>query len=478
MRNMAISINERLTKRYLNMHTNMNTDMNTDIGTLPLGRLLLRFAAPAFAGMLSAALYNVVDRIFVGQMIGRDGLAAIALVFPAMLICLSLAMLVGIGTASRVSIMLGEQRPEEAESALGTSLALSCLFSAILVAAGYIFCGEILIFSGASARMLGPSSSYLRIVLIGLPFAFVSFVLSNLVRAAGAPNFAMGTQLIGAVANIALDALFVVTFGMGIDGAAVATVLSQIVSCAWAAWFFFTKRSPIRIRARCVKTFAPATIRRILSVGAPSGFVEMNFALVNMLLTYTIGVHGGDLAVSATGIYTSLDSLLFLPALSIGEACMPIIGFNYGAGKLDRVLGIVRLGLIATTAFYIASFALIMFAGEGLVSIFVSDDAPLTELAVSAMRISNCGIAFFGLIIMNASFHQGLGRGREAMIASGIRYVVFMWLPLIILPRWFGVYGAWASYPISDICGGLVAAPFMIHQWKAISRQAKAAARG
>lgn len=427
----------------------------------PLPRLLAGFALPALGGMLANALYNIVDRIFVGQTIGRSGLAAIALAFPCMLISFSLSLMLGAGAASRVSIKLGERKTDDAERALGASFAMACAGGVVLASAALIYCREILAISGASEQMMGTAEAYLRIVLVGVPFQFVGSVLANEIRAAGSPSYAMGSQIVGALINIGLDAWFVLGLGMGVEGAAAATAVSQLLSFGWTVAWFFSRRAAIRLRARHIFRVDLASASRIISVGMPSCFVELNFALVNMFITNTVSFYGGDVAVSATGVYTSLDSLLFLPGLAIGEACQPIIGYNYGARRPERVLGTVRLGIIAATLFYLSSWAVIMLAAEWPIMLFVHADAELVEVSARAMRVSNIGIPLFGIITVSSSFMQGLGRGRDAMISSGIRYAVFLWIPLLIMPRLIGLYGAWGAFSVSDICGAIVAGWFI-----------------
>lgn len=435
-------------------------DSQLESATLP--HLLMRFAMPALGGMLANALYNIVDRIFVGQTLGRDGLAATALAFPCMLFFFSLSMMVGVGASSRVSIMLGQRRKDDAERALGTSVMMSAVMGVLLTAVVSVFCRDVLVLSGASGDMLKLAYPYLSIVLYGAPFHFAGAALSSQIRAAGSPSYAMGSQVLGAIINIALDAWFVLALGMGIRGAAAATAISQFVSFVWTAAFFLSSRQPIRLKARYVFTFDRHIVGRIASVGLPSCFVEINFAFVTATITSTVSRYGGDIAVSATGVYTSLDSLLFLPGMSLGEACQPIIGYNYGAGRYDRVIGTVKLTLEVTTVLYLASTAAIMFAGEHLARLFVHGDPDLIALSAVAMRVSNIGLPLFGCIVVSSSFMQGIGLGRDAMISSAVRYILFLWVPLLSLPRYFGAYGAWGAFSVSDICGASVAMWFIM----------------
>lgn len=424
-------------------------------------RLVARFAAPALVGMLANALYNIVDRIFVGQVIGADGIAALALSFPCMLLFFSVAFLIGLGAASRISILLGEKRVRRAEQTLGNAFMMAFIASVLLWIAARFFFGPILYLSGASDKLYPMAASYLSIILYGIPFNVISFALSCQIRACGSPAYAMGSQIVGALANIVLDAWFVLGLGMGVQGAAIATVISQFLSLLWALSYFWLPRASLRFRLHFILNPDLETIKRILAVGTPACLVNLNFVFVHGMITNTSSRYGGDLAVSAIGIFMSLDSLLFMPAIAIQEACQPIIGYNYGAGKIDRVIAATKMGILACTVFYLISFALVMSKAELLVMMFNSSDEALIRLAAAGIRMANIGIPFMGVSLICTSFLQGLGRGREGLYLAFVRFGLFLWLPLFILPRYFGLFGAWGSFSVSDICGSIVAGIYL-----------------
>ena len=431
--------------------------------TESIPKLLTRFAGPALAGMLCNALYNIVDRIFVGQTVGAPGLGAIALAFPCMLFFLSVSFLVGMGAASRVSILMGEKKPERAEQTLGNATTMAIVLGIACWVLGRVFFRDILLLSGASEKLYPVAAAYLSIILYGVVFSIVSFALSCQIRAMGSPTYAMGSQAVGALANIVLDAWLVLGKDMGVEGAAIATVISQFFSMLWALSYFFRRQAVLKLRIRYLLSPDRVTLGRILAVGIPSCLVQLNFVLVHGMITNAASSHGGDLAVSATGIFMSLDSLLFMPAIAIAEACQPIVGYNYGAGKIERVVRTVKTGVLATTVFYCLSFAALMLFAEYMVMLFNSDDGELIALAARAVRFANVGIPVMGISVINTSFLQGLGKGREGLILAAIRFGLFLWIPLLVLPRYFGVYGAWGSFPVSDICGSVVSGLFMLY---------------
>ncbi|MDR1886039.1 MAG: MATE family efflux transporter [Synergistaceae bacterium] len=426
----------------------------------------MRFAGPALVGMLANALYNIVDRIFVGHATGALGIAAIAVSFPCMLLFISVGFLVGTGSASRISILMGERRISRAEQTLGNALSLALILGLALWFGSRLMFGHILRLSGASDTVYPMASSYLSTVLFGVVFSIVSFTLSAQIRACGSPVYAMGSQIVGAAVNIVLDALLVLRFEMGVEGAAIATVISQAISAVWAISYFWLPRAALRLRARYMLQLDRGTIARIFVVGVPSCLVNLNFVLVHGMITYTSNKYGGDLAVSATGIFVSLDSLLFMPAVAIADACQPIVGYNYGAGRIERAIAAARTGMFVTTAFYIASFIAIMSGAEFLVMMFNSTDEELITTTARAIRFGNACIPVMGVSLVASSFLQGLGMGREGMMLAIIKFGVFLWIPLLILPQHFGVYGTWGSFPISDASGAVASGLFMLHAIK------------
>lgn len=433
------------------------------MGTERIPRLLTRFALPALLGMLVDALYNIVDRIFVGQIVGASGIAAIALAFPCMMLFLAAALLIGTGAASRISILLGEKRGKTAEKTLGNAFLLTLLLSVSLWIFGRTFFREILLLSGASPTLYDEASEYLSIVMNGMFFFIISLSFSYQIRACGSPVYATASQVVGAAANILLDAWFILGLGMGIRGAALATVASQFLSMLWTLSYFCLPKATLKLRAKYIVHPDVSTWKRILAVGIPSCLIHFNFVFVHAVITNTSSQYGGDLAVSATGIFMSLDSLLFMPAIAISEACQPIIGYNFGSGRIDRIITTIKIGVLSCTVFYAASFLLLMLHAELLVMMFNSKDKELITLAARAVRIANMGIPVMGISLVCGALLQGLGRGREGLWLAFVRLGVLLWVPLVIFPKYFGVYGAWGSFMVSDFLGSAIAGWSILH---------------
>ena len=424
-------------------------------------RLLARFAVPATVGMIAIAVYNIVDRIFVGHTVGADGIAAIALGFPCMLFFFAFSILIGVGGASRVALQLGAKNERGARQTVGSVVFLCLVGGALFTAVGHASVEFILRASGASDALLPMSKEYLSIILWGVFFSTFSFAGSCVIRACGSPNYAMGTQLIGAMLNVVLDAWFVIRLDMGVEGAATATVISQGVSMLWVAAYFFTPRARIRLRAREIFVPNREAIARILAVGAPPFLMHLKFVIIQGLVNVSVAKYGGDLAVSSMGIIMSLDSLLFMPAVAIGEGTQPIVGYNYGARRFDRVRRAIKWSVAATTVFYILSFSAIYADAEFFVRMFNRSDRALIDLTARAMRVSYLGIPVMGLSIVTGFTLQGLGRARDGLVLSFIRFGLLLILPLAILPRFWGLLGVWGTFPLSDISGSAISCLYL-----------------
>ena len=437
---------------------NISGGVPLDEGSIP--KLLLGFVMPAVLGMLAGAVYNIVDRVFVGQFVGPNGLAAISTSFPTMLMMIACSLLVGVGGASRVAILRGARKQRPAEQALTHSIMMLAVMGAAFIVLSFFGLDAALRLSGASEQVLPMARTYLRIILIGAPLALIGFGINSLIRACGSPRWAMATQMIGAVANVILDALFIYYMNMGVAGAAWGTVIAQGISSAAGLAFFIWGDSPLKIRMHFLLRPKFKVVKKICAVGSAPFLVEFSFVIYMTVMNQLIHKYGGDLALSALGVFFSLDSLLFLPAMAIGEAAQPIIGYNYGARKPERVISTIKWALAMVTVFYIFSFTVAEVFTESLISIF-STSAELLAIGVPAMRIGYIGLIFFGMPIVTNSALQGLGKARASLLLSMARQVLFMYAPLFVLPKYFGIWGVWMSFPVGDISGCLIAALFL-----------------
>lgn len=423
-------------------------------------KLLIQFAAPSLAGMLAGAIYNMVDRIFVGHFVGSIGLAAITTTFPPMILLFAFSLLYGIGGSSRIAILRGAQRQKQAEHVLGQSIAMLIITGVIAIAIGIPFANPILRLTGTSDAVMPSAITYMRIIMLGAPFALLSVAFSSLIRACGAPRYAMWTQIIGAGANVVLDALFILHFKIGVAGAAWGTVCAQMLATALGFGYFATKSATLKIRLPFMLHIKLNVLRRIISVGIAPFLVEITFLVYITCMNRLMYTYSGDMGLSAVGVFFSIDSLLFLPAFSIGDAAQPIIGYNYGANLPKRAVEVIKRSLLLIVSFYVITSLSAEIFAEYLVRMF-STDPELIELAVPGMRLAYVGLPFFGVIIVTNAALQALGHARESVILSACRQLLFMFPPLFIFPIYFGVWGIWGAYPVGDVMGAIVASYFL-----------------
>jgi len=293
-------------------------DHAKQLGEGSLGTLLLKFSIPAIVGMTVSALYNIVDRIFVGRGVGSLAIAGITIGFPIMLIVMAFSMLVGMGATSLISIRLGEKKKEEAELIAGNALLLLIILSLSLSIPGLLFLTPLLKLFGASNEVLPYAGDYLRIILLGTVLFGISFGMNNFIRAEGNPHTAMYTMLIGAVANIVLDYYFIFILGLGIKGAALATVIAQGISALWVLYYFFFGRSVLKIQWKNLK-LEPLVIRSIFTIGFPPFAMQLVDSVKQVILLKSLGIYGGDLAIAAMGILFSISTILVMPVIGISQ---------------------------------------------------------------------------------------------------------------------------------------------------------------
>ncbi|MDD2452749.1 MAG: MATE family efflux transporter [Aminobacteriaceae bacterium] len=439
----------------------------SSLGEDRISKLVLRFSLPAIGGMLANALYNIVDRIFVGRTVGPSGIGAISVVFPFILLAISYGLLIGVGAGSLISISLGEKRRARAEKAMGNALVFFLGGSIALSLAGASFSGPILEISGGGGTLFPLAKEYMDIVVWGIPFSTAAFGFNFFIRAEGSPRYAMYSLLVGAFANILLDALLILVLDMGIRGAAIATVLSQVLSAAWAAAFYIRKRSILRFR---LKHMVPDSkiLGRIIAVGLSPFLTELSFTFVMALFNRLLRQYGGDLAISAMGIFFSLDSLLFLPVLGIAEGVQPIIGYNYGAGNGERTIASVKAAIWMGSFFFAGSFLLIVTVPEPLIRIFNADDPQLLSMAVRGIRIAYSGVLFASVSVIASHAFQAIGKARLGIFLTLSRHFLFILLPLYFLPPLLGTDGIWLSIPLSDLGGGIIGAWFLKREFRLI----------
>ncbi len=429
-------------------------ERETQLSESLIGKLLWKLSAPAMVGMLVVALYNLVDTIFVGRSVGVLGIAAIAIVFPINMLIMAIEQTIGIGGASFISRKLGERKMAETEMAFGNIFSLTIVSSLILSLVGLIFLKPILTAFGATDSILPLAVDYGWIIILGIPFFSFGMVGNTIVRSEGNAKIAMITMLVGAVLNTILDPIFIFGLGMGIKGAALATVLSQLVTALFILYYFIFGDSLLKFYWRNLK-LKFYIVKEIIAVGF-SSFVRMGAGSIGaVVLNHVLAFYGGDLAIGVFGIINRLLAFIFLPLIGIVQGMQPIIGYNFGARAIERVKETVNISIKLTTYSAILAFVILELFAEPILRIFTTDSEAI-RIGVPAMRIVALAFATIGFQVVTAGLYQAMGRAKESIFLSSLRQIILLIPLVIILPYFWGLLGVWISFPIADSVSGVI----------------------
>ncbi|MDR1958903.1 MAG: MATE family efflux transporter [Planctomycetaceae bacterium] len=447
------------------------TNKTDRIGTERIGKLLFDFSMPAIVGMLVNAVYNIVDRIYVGHQ-GDDGLAiaGITVVMPLMLALMAASMLIGIGANSLFSIRLGAGRRDEVEKIMGHAFLLLFLVPGIVIAVMFLFMDRILFDLLKTSETVYPyARTYLEIILYGGIFSAMGPGINHFIRSDGHPKTSMLTQILGAVINIILDPIFIFGFGWGIAGAAWATVISQFLSFVWVMGYFNSRFTPLRFRLREMKPEWKLTAT-IIAIGFAPAAMQTAIGLVNVLLNRALFHHGGDDAVTAMGIVYSILIIIIMPLLGLTQGMQPIVGFNYGAKKMDRVRKTYLTTVLSATLFVVVGFVFLQLFPRFFIAAFRNDEGDLMTLAVRCLRISTIFLPVVGFQITTSHFFQAIGKPIQGSVLSLSRQILFYIPILMILPPIFGVDGVFFAMPLADIGAAVFSSVIMWFEWQKLKR--------
>lgn len=436
-----------------------------------ISKLVWNYALPAIVGTMVNALYNIVDRIYIGQGVGALAISGLAITFPVMNLTGALGMLVGAGAASRISINLGKKNKQTAEEILGTSLVLTILLNAVFMTLFYIFLEPILYAFGATEATFPYAYDYLRVVLVGNVFISLCFSFNNMMRASGYPKKAMYTMLIGAILNVVLDPIFIYVFDMGIRGVAIATVISMFIGMLFVMHHFTQKSSVIRLRRKNIR-FNWKIVLAIISIGFSPFSMQIAASAVAVLMNTSLIKYGGDLAVGAFGIWNSFVMIIILLIIGLNQGTQPIVGYNYGAKNHERVKETLFYSIKVATIISSFGFIMGMFFPRQLASVFTTDKE-LLDIAENGIRIAVLAFPVVGFQVVASNFFQSIGYALKAVIQSLSRQLLFFVPGLIVLPRFWGLNGVWAASPIADVLAALLSVYLLILQVRIIKRQQK-----
>ena len=418
----------------------------------------MRLALPAVTAQLVNMLYNIVDRIYIGHIpdVGAAALTGVGVTFPVIMVIAAFSALIGMGGAPRASIKMGQKDDAGAEEIMGNCLTVLVGISVVLTAVFLFFGRDLLLLFGASEDTIGYASSYMNIYVCGTIFVQLALGMNSFISSQGFAKTSMITVVIGAAINIALDPLFIFTFGLGVQGAALATILSQAVSAVWVMCFLRGKKTHLRIR-RCYLRPKASVMLPVLALGVSPFIMQSTESLVNIALNSSLQTYGGDLAVGAMTILASLMQVLTLPIMGIAQGAQPIAGFNFGAGKNDRVRKTFQLLLISSVTFSTVLWLAMMLIPQVFISLF-NNDPDLMKVTVWAVRIYMGGAFALGAQFACQQTFIAVGQAKVSLLLALLRKIVLL-IPLIyILPNFFAdrVFAVFLAEPVSDLLAATI----------------------
>ena len=450
------------------------------LGSEPVSSLLRRFAIPSVIAMLVSALYNMVDQLFIGHSIGVLGNAATNVAFPLSMVCTSIGLLCGIGGAANFNLCMGRKDPEHAKSYVGNAISMLAILGVILCVAVQLFLRPMMLLFGATPDVIDYACTYTRITSIGFPFLIVTIGGSNLIRADGSPKFSMLCNLVGAIVNTILDPLFIFVFRMGMAGAALATITGQILSFALVV-FYLRGFKTLPLSLSDLKPNM-ACWARIAALGATPAFNQVAMMVVQIVMNNTLthygsnSVYGSDIPLACAGIISKVNMLFFSFVIGISQGLQPIVSFNFGAQKYDRVKDAYKKAVFAATAISIVAFLCFQFFPRQIIGIFGSGSEEYLHFAERYFRIFLFFTFLNGIQPVSSNFFTSIGAPKKGIFLSLTRQIIFLLPLLLIFPYLFGIDGVMYTAPIADLAAASVSIVMVVREFKIMAELQKATA--
>ena len=427
-----------------------------ELGTEKIGKLLMRYAVPAVIAMTASSLYNIVDRICIGQGVGSLAISGLAVTLPIMNLSAAFGAMIGAGGSTLISVKLGQRDYDTAQRILGNIVSLNVIIGVIFAVLAIAFIDPILYFFGASENTIDYARSYMFIILLGNVITHLYLGLNSVIRSTGHPTTAMFATIATVIINAILDPLFIYTLDMGIAGAAWATIIAQTLALVLVLKILSNKDEVVHFRQGIYK-LRKRIVKNILSIGISPFCMQLCACFVVILINKGLQEHGGDLAIGAYGIINGVTFMFVMIVMGITQGMQPIAGFNYGAQKYDRVTQVFRYSVLYATIVMTVCFLMCELMPEPIISLF-TDDAQLIRLAVEGMRTIVVVSPVIGFQIVVGHFFQSIGMPKKSIFLSLSRQLLFLIPMLLVLPGQFGTMGVWMSMPVADSVSAVVAA--------------------
>lgn len=438
------------------------------LGTENIGKLLLQYSIPAIIGMTITSLYNIIDSIFIGHGVGAMAISGLAITFPLMNLVVAFCVLISSGGATISSIRLGQKDYEGATKVLGNTLMLCLINSFLFGGISFLFLDPILIFFGASPDTLPYARDFMQVILLGTPITYIMIGLNNIMRATGYPRKAMLTSAVTVVANIILAPIFIFHFGWGIRGAAMATLVSQFIGMVWVIQHFRNSENIVHFRPGFWR-MERRIVGSIFSIGMSPFLMNVTACAIVILINNSLLKYGGDTAIGAYGIINRLLMLYVMIVMGLTMGMQPIVGYNYGAQKMDRVKRTLRLGILSGVLITSSGFLICQLFPHAVSAVF-TDDHTLIDMASSGIRICTLMFPLVGAQIVISNFFQSIGMVKISIFLSLSRQLVYLLPGLLLLPATYGANGVWMSMPISDGLAFVTAGIILMVYMKRVAR--------
>ena len=436
-----------------------NKKATLELGTKPVGKLLAQYALPAIIAMTAASLYNIIDRVFIGQVVGPMAISGLAITFPFMILAAAFGAAVGVGAATTISVKLGQKDYESAENTLGNTITLNLIIGLAFGGICLLFLDPILRFFGASDATLPYARDFMQIILAGNVFSHMYFGMNAVLRAASKPRMAMFATIFTVAMNILLDVVFILWWHWGIKGAAFATVISQVLALCWQMKLFANKNELLHLKRGIYKLKANL-VRNIISIGISPFLMNACACIIVIFINNQLVKFGGDIAVGAYGIANSIAMIFIMFVIGLNQGMQPIAGYNYGAQQYDRMMRVVKLSIITAICIMLTGWTLAMFAPYYCARMFTKDPE-LVKGSIKAIQIIMMMYPFIGCQMVITNFFQCIGKVKISIFLSLSRQLLFLLPLLVLLPNIYGINGVWASMPTSDLISVVVAISIM-----------------
>lgn len=440
-----------------------------ELGTKPVGKLLMQYAIPAIIAMTASSLYNMVDSIFIGQGVGPLAISGLAITFPLMNLSAAFGAAVGVGASTFISVKLGQKDYDTAKHILGNTMTLNLIMGLGVGLVCLLFLDPILRFFGASDQTIPYARDYMVIILLGNVITHMYFGLNAVLRAAGKPKHAMSATIFTVVLNTLLDPLFIYTFGLGIKGAAYATVLAQSLALSWQLYIFSRPKELLHFK-RGTFRLQSSIIRNIIAIGLSPFSMNVCACIVVILINNSMVHYGSDLAVGAYGIANKVAFIFVMINMGVNQGMQPIAGYNYGAMRYDRLMKVVKYSIIAATAIMTTGFIIAMTIPGTCARLFTTDPT-LIDLSAKGIRYIMVAFPVVGYQMVVSNFFQSIGKAKISIVLSLSRQLLILLPLLLVLPTMFGINGVWVSMPVSDTLSAFMAAWIMIVYMREFKKQ-------